>query len=993
MEKKTEEIVLKKNFMPSMSMVFGFLSQNKFINMSINKMEEKDIEEVRAILLNDVKELKDKNQAVQKQQLQKIFSKIFALQPYLNQRLKDRSLRSTEQRLYADLILTPGLFDLDYVDNFIRNDFVNNEKNRFKYESLIEILDYRKGLSDESREKFDYCYRSSVKFANSLINNPNIISHLLTERNLQMFSKETLSHIFRFLNSGEDISNLFAEENSKVLFIFSQMCDAVYKKVGHESEVLDAGYRMLRDADFKEILNDYYDKYVGSQDNENDFKKRVGLANSVEMQELFNYMVTQGYNFSYGSKTFSDIHTIEEFMNFVREERENNHIVVFGKENYERIKNGHLDDDITFKKITDEDELKEFKKAVLENIYGINTFEASHITRTYGNYLEELQKCLNENDKVTFEILEAIVKIDKMELDNEDDIKHIQRAYWKYVKEKGLDHRKEYSSILVLDGLLNRMYMNTYSDILFDEKDKRTIRVDDGVPVIDAGVEFNMIVTALNGAQKFLQRGVNIASKWNTAMMEDRQGLCASFINNSNLGTITLNGPLLGFKNLPKDCLNAMGTTDIYTTPGSFNLRYYNRSHTLFVPGPNLADETRYGYNEMLLDRFLSKDEDNQLKLQPDYVIYYKTEEPYQTSMRYEMCLKTAKEFGIPLVVVDYEKIKKNEKKVIHEMEQELFSKEEVNKDLLVDIMSRYMNNISGTRTIHGPTKFGGLHVKDEDTFPTGDLRIFINDVERRCEYITDAEKKEKWIEAFEAAYENEQRKHFVAVSVNSYNCSIGADKVEFMLMSEYDVGNRIKRLKKVEEETIEEEGIFYKSRDVPGDMDALCLLSNALDFNTQYDIVEKYNDEGEYGYYYQVKKNSKEPSIEEKLIVSYLTDNYDTDLLKEMHDDIKTKNVKFNIPDNRNLTEHVMSSPIFSNVQYDQNKLDGIIEKIEKMNEKDFINLFGAHIVDKSDKYHIDVDTVAYEISLKKSSIREDFNNLNNFINKGSEEIVVKGK
>ena len=82
--------------------------------------------------------------------------------------------------------------------------------------------------------------------------------------------------------------------------------------------------------------------------------------------------------------------------------------------------------------------------------------------------------------------------------------------------------------------------------ILFDANRARILCYDSGVPIIESGLDFNMIVTALDAkvhlSSQIESKKISTKSIWNTSMMEKRQGICTSFINNENLGTISFIG-------------------------------------------------------------------------------------------------------------------------------------------------------------------------------------------------------------------------------------------------------------------------------------------------------------------------------------------------------------------------------------------------------------------------------------------------------------------
>lgn len=1006
MNDKKDDVSLDKGFIPYMSKILDMFNLNKIINMSILKLEAIPISDIRSELLNEVKEIKtSKSSSTIDQQLQKLFNKIFTIQPEFNGNKRD--MKNTEQRLYADIISTPGFLDDEVVRDFILNRFKSSAANSTKYICLTKIIHLYDELSPESIDKFNYCYRSSSNFARALLYENRYFSRILNDRTLSMFNKETFSQIFRFANDYKVesvFSNYLFDDDDRALFILSQMCENIYNQVGHTSEFIDAIVNLAYDrlgVNFKNILIEYYDKVIGSKENEEAFKESIKNGMTFEMREIVNVM----FNSAYSYVPYNDLLTsksLEEFIEKVSSKREENHITIFGKDGFKKFMDGTFNPDKDFRDVLDMDALAYFKEAFLTNIYGISLRQADFIVTRYGENLDKLAKNLSDSDKEAFEILKSIVSITSLGLDNQDEIKVLQNVYLEYMREKGLNYQKKSNSCAILEGLFNRMYMNTYNAILFNDLSSREpIYVDEGVPLIDAGVEFNMIVTSMNGTSKYFQNGVNIASKWNTAFRDIGQGLCTSFINNQNLGVISLDGPLLGFGQLPQDSLNTMGTTDIYTYSNNFNLRLNNRKRTSFFVGSEMANQTRYGYNEMLVDRFLSTDSDGKVKVQPDYVVFYKTQDNYALSKRYAQTLKTAKEFGIPIVIVDYEKVQLHEKKVIKEMEDNLFSSDKVDEELLVAIMTRYMNNISGTRTIHGHPRLGGLGVPKNVNFPEKALGNFIDQIISKCETVSDDKAKKEWLDALQKAYDAETKKHMVAIGVRSYNCSIGNDNADFILISNYDLPARLNVLHAMYDETPKkEENLSFRKGEIPSEIDALTGLANYLDFNTTYVVSQEIDKEGKKGYSVTSKKGIEEPSLEEKLIVAYFTDNFDEDLISKIDDksDIKfgtTKHVIFGTINKIPLVDNVEGSYLFEDLQkkgLNMRKINAFICKLDDMDDNKFLNLFGAHICKVAESESRSYEYIADKFLEKKANIRSEFENLNRVItNTDNEGKMVK--
>ena len=1001
--KEDKDLVLSKGFIPYMTKVFSFLHNDKFISKNIYKLEGLDVEEMRELLLSDISEIKALDPVERDNQLQKLFTKIYSFQPTFTSSGK-RELKNTEQRLYSDIVLTPGFLDDEVVRDFLINRFKPSDKNSLKNLCLIEIVETLDNLSDESKEKFSYCYRSSSKFARALLYDDRYFNMILNDRKLSMFNKETFSQMFRFSDDYTIetlISQMLLDDNDKSLFMISQMCNYVYEQVGHTSEYMLSVASILNTnygPKFKELLTDYYDRVVGDISNEKDFRNAIKDGLPYELREILNAVCE--YTYDYSMKfPLGEVDNLDSFLEQVQAKRVLNHQAVFGEVGLQKFLDGTFEES-DFKSISSNDDLDLFKEGFLRNIYGISLSQAKYFVSRYGSDLDKLKESIIESDKGSFEILKSLSSITSLELDNFEGIVLLRNAYLKYMDEKGLDFQKLNNSSIILEGLFNRMYMNTYRPILYSDL-SNVLYVDDGVSVIDAGVEFNMIVTSLNGTGKYFENGVNIASKWNTAFRDTGQGLCTSFINNQNLGVISLNGPLLGFSNIHEDALNTMGVTDIYSYSTNYNLRMNYRKKTPFVVGSEMSNETRYGYNEILIDRFNANDVNDEVKIQPSYVVFYKTQDNYKMSKRYIDTLKTAKDFGIPIVIVDFDIVQMHEKDTIMKMEEELFSSDTVDRELLIGIMTRYMNNISGCRTIHGPTSLGGLGVSKYVDFPEQALGHFIDGVIDKCDKVLDDIERDKWIDALQDAYENERRKHMAAISTLSYHCSIGNDNDDFILVNRFNLAERLIDVHNRYGKVIRDDDLSYREGDIPFEFGVLTEISNKLGFNTSYDISKVITNQGKSGYSVVKKDESSNISLEEKIIVAYLTDNYNEDLLSDMTDAKKEK-LSFGTPkelvnktintvslvdklNNSYLSEEIKAKGI------NMDKVNSYIDKIESMDEVKYLAIFNDYIYHVKEKTAFSHLYIADKFLDKKASIREEFNKLDISLGNNVDDIKSK--
>jgi len=605
-----------------------------------------------------------------------------------------------------------------------------------------------------------------------------------------------------------------------------------------------------------------------------------------------------------------------------------------------------------------------------------------------------------DGDVPTLNMFKAIMNIvDLGEPNLDKKIDTLRIAYAKKIQEKGIYYVDDNVSLIIIEGLFNRMYMNTYNKILTKDSDvKKVIKYDDGVPILDAGLEFNFMLTSLAGVDNFFSKKVNMASKWNTASFSRGQGVCVSFINNENLGVITFEAPFLAFANIPQDSLNAMGCCDVFTDSFGYNLRKINDSrkgkNRFFIPGNILADETRYGYNEILLDRFLHNDDNNILKMQPSYVIFYKMDQSnYEESVEYKNSLKMAKDFGIPIMVIDVEKVKQHEKEVILEKEKELFSNIEPKPDLLKEIVNRYMNNYTGSLTIVGEKNNYGWTSYEE--FSVSGMKNFFEKLNSFIMKIDDSSLKTKWISSLRDSYLDEKRKYDIANNTENWNNS-----VKDFILKDFKIESIIRDLlKTVDVDFLSAEllidgdsSLFLSCENLSPTSQVIIDFVNFLDIGTKIKISD-YNKDNINGKVATIVNiGTPEERLIENLICYYFLE--DSDFLPI--DDLIYNN--FELGTELNICEDEDYSRQFNNFNYVVDKLssngkdsigydfelvDKVITKISTMDDKEFLKIFNPVIEQQSKKNLMTPEEICFTLLDKKGQFKVRFNSLSNQVKK----------
>lgn len=1001
-----------------------------FLDQKFVELVGMDIEVVRSAVLAEIKELETADSEYRKVQLQKIFSKLLSYQPMSEY---GRNYSEDEQRFYADIISTPGLITEPYVVSFLKNDFYSmHNQDEVKKNLLIKVSDYYATHSQEAIDKFNYVFRSTDYVSTFFLDNPDVpLDRFFSERTMSMFDKEDLSLLYRFyLNSNyyDNLDQLFLPEKDKALFMMSILNKKVKQLTGHSVEFLECAMMLMNSENrsIVPILESFYDKLIFDKSEEKVAGDVIlSLDNIAGVKELINFIVESKYN--RGRHPLRGFDTYDEFVLEAENIRNRQHAIILGDSGVEKARmNLFKPEDFPKSSSFDYDMRDDFVAAFLENVYGISLKSAQYFATHYGKHLkgleagipprpegmsdeeylaslDESKMAIMKKDLPALQMLKAIcslVELDFSSPDFADKLRVLQTAYLTEMQRKGFDYQNPYASFAIVEGALNNMYMNSYNKLLTSSKDaKGVIRVDDGVELLDAGVEFNMLVTSLGGVSNIFDDSVDMASKWNTASMSRGQGICSTHISAQNMGVIDLSAPILGFANVPEYSLDMMGTSDIWTDITAMNLRRENKAspnkNRFFVPGNMMSDECRYGYNEILIDRFAASGPNGELKLQPEYLIYFKFDEQHENDPYYRMAHKTAKDFGVPIMVVDVPKIKEHERSVIDGMRDELFSNDTVNPDLVHDILTRYMNNYTGSLTFVGK----GLVYED---FSVDAMRTFVNDIFNKAVELGETEEAKAWIDALDSVYQEEKRKYDEAIGAGGYKYSV----VSFVL-EKYDIEGKISRYRsgdiydpdKTEEITQPlpkvnsgfEEKVLDDSTKVVIIPDEKYdpALKSCIDFITAMEIGSKvtYLSEfngatGEITHLIDVEEpEDKQLFVIENLVMSYFYENLESPITNDIIWNDCDVDLPFAASNDFDFNASIFESPFKEVVlegegdyAFNFEKVDQYVSKIESMSSQEFLHIFTPVIMKKSKETGIPFEDISSRMLDKKDTIREKF-------------------
>lgn len=314
---------------------------------------------------------------------------------------------------------------------------------------------------------------------------------------------------------------------------------------------------------------------------------------------------------------------------------------------------------------------------LLLNKYGMSYDKAYNLYMRYGKDIENLPES-GEKDFLL-------------------DIKNI-------IEGKGSDRiaYENLSFLINIDSILRNFYSKIYDDKFYAPTNEKQIGNVDGINIYDAGLDFNMCIYSYGMATEH-ETPENFKDAWNRPSIATDY-MCNSIINSSSVKT-HVKHCLFGFNNFGRNNLLLLGANDLGTGGVYRELNVTNPFHQKeliadveFRTPDSLINNTRFTNNEVYRSRrrvINGKLE----RINPDYIAYLKTKEEFSSDPIWLESLKAAKDFNIPIVVVDCQKCLLNNIEKI-EKNLELFESRYDDSKILKSIIESIYTINNGYRDV-----------------------------------------------------------------------------------------------------------------------------------------------------------------------------------------------------------------------------------------------------------------------------------------------------
>ena len=237
----------------------------------------------------------------------------------------------------------------------------------------------------------------------------------------------------------------------------------------------------------------------------------------------------------------------------------------------------------------------------------------------------------------------------------------------------------ESESVLELKelGFEEKSYKNYY---LFERRLKEAFLENINQSLEFNGDSFKLLVTVLGAYGK--DREIDdYKDLWTRAKISPL--MSCSLVSDDNLALAPVKAVILGFKEMNRNLLN-MKEQDLNSGVSENDLNQASRIPGNFQSSSSLIDETRSDYNELVFERY-----DDFKVVMPDYVLWFR-----DNKKGYEMALKAASDFDIPLIEIDPYKLGEKWSLEISRMVERL--NDSNFESLALEIITKFLNNRNG---------------------------------------------------------------------------------------------------------------------------------------------------------------------------------------------------------------------------------------------------------------------------------------------------------
>ena len=504
----------------------------------------------------------------------------------------------------------------------------------------------------------------------------------LPEYEIKKRKSDFLSNLQLIYNNKESIFELM-KKNPNLLYVLN--------------------YKMLRVFDLKDL--EFYSKYQQMQEVKDSIFYVDGLKEKIQyIKERLDYPEEQIFKLLKFCSKFKSKEQADEFWGkFTLEET----IAILNEKDYllnrTDIINIHLFEDIRkFAKERIDNAInnpnssrEEILEAYARRFFGTSYGNIIDLIDGYGTDIDVLLKRYPEDKTLSNE--EEIEKNYLLhlkylkELFNEEDTKALKEVF--VAKDKDpMYSNVNYLGNIALKEKIREIYTKEKRENIYIpiETDREKDRAFGGskVKVYKPKGDFNILITVVGAYIADSSIDDNPYEAWNQEDKNISQEICCSLIGNDNLSMALNNdGIKLGFIKFGNNDIRSEAPYDLKSNSSKIDISTLRREK--FRTTQNLKDNIRNGHSEHLLERYIIDEDGETRKRQPDYVIAI-------NKIR-KKDLKAAKEFNIPIILINTREIAERESKKLQKLKNDLLNEENnFSAQNLKRFIVSYHNNYAG---------------------------------------------------------------------------------------------------------------------------------------------------------------------------------------------------------------------------------------------------------------------------------------------------------
>ena len=344
-------------------------------------------------------------------------------------------------------------------------------KNEYIYECLLsEDLSSLKDLFDiyeDNSDLIDIVFDKEEKLFNELIISNNYdVKNIFSKDLVSNFRYESYKKLLSYLVSDRDkvrvVKSLFKKKNYKFLYMVSKMDDLVLRYVKDDSEYFNMILSLLNHNEYRRLIWDYYNNYIGSSKNERIMNSSKYIEEVPdELKELLNYSFNL-MNIIYTTDSIPNIISdVNEMLRCFNEGKDMVHVAVFGVEGYKKVKAGSFDVLIDYSKMESDNQLLNLKIAFFSTIYGLTYVQAEKLIKDFEENTRHFNGNVSKEDRLIYETFIAMKSLYDLTLNDKEEINLYREVYYKYVKRNGIYATVEVEALVIMEKLMRRMYNNS----------------------------------------------------------------------------------------------------------------------------------------------------------------------------------------------------------------------------------------------------------------------------------------------------------------------------------------------------------------------------------------------------------------------------------------------------------------------------------------------------------------------------------------------------